>query len=80
VLKKESTPPTDFYHTKISSFRTIGDKHPEVLAEWRAKRAAEFVSENVHTLEVPKARYAPVICFLRGSECCSRFPALLLVF
>ncbi len=35
----------------------IGDKRPEVLAEWRAQRAAEFVSKNAHSLEVPKHRY-----------------------
>lgn len=57
TLVKASTPPKDFYHTKISTFKNIGDKHPEVLAEWRAKRAAEFVSANARTLEVPKARY-----------------------
>jgi hypothetical protein len=57
TLIKESTPPADFYHTKITTFKTIGDKHPEVLAEWRAKRAAEFVSKNPHALEVPKTRY-----------------------
>lgn len=56
VLKKETAPPTDFYHTNITALRSLGDKHPEVLAEWRAQRAAEFVSKNARSLEVPKAR------------------------
>ena len=58
LLKPEVTPPKDFYSTKISTFRVIGEdhKHPEVLAEWRAKRAAEFVSKNAHALEPPVTR------------------------
>ena len=58
VLKPEATPPKDFYHTKISTFKVIGEehKHPEVLAEWRAKRAADFVSKQSNALEPPPHR------------------------
>ena len=60
LLKPEAPPPKDFYHTKISTFRVIADehKHPEVLAEWRAKRAADFVSKHANALEPPPHRYA----------------------
>jgi hypothetical protein len=70
TLVKESTPPADFYQTKITTFKTIGDKHPEVLAEWRAKRAAEFVSKNPHALDVPKPRYVPGTFFILPLPCC----------
>lgn len=59
VLKPEPAPPKDFYHTKISTFKVIGEehKHPEVLAEWRAKRAADYVSKQTNALEPPPHRY-----------------------
>ncbi|KAJ1421684.1 hypothetical protein B484DRAFT_481116, partial [Ochromonadaceae sp. CCMP2298] len=43
-----ATPPpvTDFYGTAISQFKIIGQTQPEVLREWRAHRAAQFLSKN----------------------------------
>jgi len=36
--------PKDLYSQKISTFKDLNHTHPDVVAEWRAKRAADFVS------------------------------------
>lgn len=70
LLKPEPVPPKDFYHTKITTFRVISDEHqhPEVLAEWRAKRAADYVSKHPNALEPPPHRYCYVYACVRMSN------------
>jgi len=41
---------------KISGMKNLGARHPEVLAKWRAQRAAEFVVTQKHPLEPPTER------------------------
>ena len=43
--------PTSIDELPVSGFKTLGASHPEVLAKWRAQRAAEFVStQKVKTI------------------------------
>mmetsp|Transcript_32043 Transcript_32043/g.54042 ORF Transcript_32043/g.54042 Transcript_32043/m.54042 type:complete len:395 (+) Transcript_32043:124-1308(+) len=57
TLTPDPEPITDFYKAGITKFRTVGEAHPEVLAEWRAKRAADYVAKrDTHPLEPPRPR------------------------
>ena len=60
------TPPKDFYSAKISTFKSIGEEHPEVLAEWRAKRAASFVAKHADPTHPPPARDMNRVSFRPG--------------
>eukprot|EP01038_Epipyxis_sp_PR26KG_P007979 gene7979-10820_t len=42
---------TDFHDYKISSIKEVGETHPEIIAKWRAQRAADFIA----TLKDPVA-------------------------
>ncbi|KAJ1430473.1 hypothetical protein B484DRAFT_479169 [Ochromonadaceae sp. CCMP2298] len=55
-LVKDPDPIIDFYKAGITRFSTIGEKHPEVLAEWRAKRAAEYVVKRGENAVLPPAQ------------------------
>lgn len=48
--------PNQLYNKKISDFRIVGKNNPEILAKWRAKRAADFVLTQNHPLEPPTSR------------------------
>ena len=48
--------PNQLYEQKISNFRVVGKNNPEILAKWRAKRAADFVLTQNHPLEPPTSR------------------------
>eukprot|EP01036_Dinobryon_divergens_P024848 gene24848-33335_t len=43
----ESGPLTSSSSLKITQFKELGKKHPEVLAEWRADRAAKFAEKTI---------------------------------
>ena len=66
TLTHVDTPPKDFYKAKISTFKSIGAEHPEVLAEWRAKRAATYVAKHADALAPPPHRDATGISFRPG--------------
>lgn len=51
-----NTDPNNLYNSKISGFKGLAKYNPEILAKWRAKRAAEFVLEQKHPLDPPTAR------------------------
>jgi hypothetical protein len=51
--------PVDFYHQKVSTFKSLGSSHPEILANWRAKRAADFVNKKKNALDVPEHKGMP---------------------
>ena len=48
--------PNQLYEQKINDFRIVGKNNPEILAKWRAKRAADFVLTQNHPLEPPTSR------------------------
>ncbi len=52
----DKTDPNNLYNSKISGFKGLAKYNPEILAKWRAKRAAEFVLEQKHPLDPPTAR------------------------
>jgi len=52
----DNTDPNNLYNSKISGFKGLAKYNPEILAKWRAKRAAEFVLEQKHPLDPPTAR------------------------
>ncbi len=52
----DNTDPNNLYDSKISGFKGLAKYNPEILAKWRAKRAAEFVLEQKHPLDPPTAR------------------------
>ena len=40
----------------IKTFKVLGGPHPEVLENWRAKRAAEFLKKKAHPLDPPSKK------------------------
>ena len=48
--------PNKLYDQNISTFKVVGRTNPEILAKWRAKRAADFVLTQTHPLEPPTSR------------------------
>ena len=48
--------PNQLYDHNISTFKVVGKTNPEILAKWRAKRAADFVLTQTHPLEPPTSR------------------------
>jgi len=48
--------PNQLYDHSISTFKVVGKTNPEILAKWRAKRAADFVLTQTHPLEPPTSR------------------------
>ena len=48
--------PNKLYDQSISTFKVVGKTNPEILAKWRAKRAADFVLTQTHPLEPPTSR------------------------
>lgn len=42
-----------FYAQPISTMKTLNASHPEILAKWRARRAAEFITTLPNPLEPP---------------------------
>lgn len=48
--------PNQLFDHNISTFKVVGKSNPEILAKWRAKRAADFVLTQTHPLEPPTSR------------------------
>lgn len=46
--------PKNFYEQPISSFKSLGKDHPEMLASWRAKRAANFLETKKDLTAIPE--------------------------
>lgn len=61
-----ANPPVDFYKQKISIFKDVSAKHPEMLAEWRAQRAADFVSSHKNAVDPPMRRELSTKSFRPG--------------
>jgi hypothetical protein len=51
--KKTETDKKKFYKQPISTFKSLGASNPEVLADWRANRAAAYVAKIRNPLEPP---------------------------
>jgi len=59
--------PKDLYSQKISTFKDLNKTHPDVVAEWRAKRAADFVS-SLNSIDPPKPNPLPATSFLPAGK------------
>lgn len=51
--KKSSKQKKSFYEQPISTFKNLGTQNPDMLASWRAKRAADFINKQGNPLEPP---------------------------
>ena len=52
--------PKDISQLKVSTIRELNSSHPEVLAKWRAQRAAEFISTHKGAVDPPEPRRGPL--------------------
>lgn len=51
--KKSTKQKKTFYEQPISTFKNLGAQNPDMLASWRAKRAADFINQQGNPLEPP---------------------------
>lgn len=47
----KSSNPADLTSHKITTMKELNSTHPEVLAQWRAQRAADFIAANSTTMD-----------------------------